>query len=143
MNIIEKIEKRIKILDEMLEENSMRDIENENRTQELEWVLSELQKIKCDNCKHNNEMIKDVCWVLGNKNDYCNQVIEELINENEEWHDSYFKLKQQQKPDQECIEWLQEKLDRYDYYKTMYPDKIDIHDVEIIQKLLKYFKEIK
>lgn len=50
---------------------------------------------------------------------------------------------QQKQPDQECIEWLQEKIDRYIYYKTMYPDKVDMWDVEIMKKLLKYFKEIK
>ena len=40
----EKIEKRIKILDEMVEEKSMSIIENENRTQELEWVLEQIKK---------------------------------------------------------------------------------------------------
>ena len=46
MNELKKlIEFRIKVLDEMLKEKSMSIEENENRTQELEWVLEKINKI--------------------------------------------------------------------------------------------------
>lgn len=39
---------------------------NEIRNQELEWVLSELEKMTCDNCKYKKTCYK---WVIKNPKD--------------------------------------------------------------------------
>jgi hypothetical protein len=71
MTLKEKIEERIRIF----ELNKFRSKKDEElltiRIQELQWVLSELEKMTCQNCAHNAGMDFDICWALGNIDDYC------------------------------------------------------------------------